>query len=158
SRPGAGRAPADRRGHARARARQSGALSGARGGRRLMLDDRLARTRPEVVRAALRRRHAGAEAEMRLDAWLALDARRRALAGERDALAAQGMAASERRAVEHALAEVEREARALLLALPNVPDARVPDGSTADANVDLRRWGQPPVFAFTPRPHWELGE
>jgi seryl-tRNA synthetase len=121
-----------------------------------MLDDRLARTRPEVVRAALRRRHAGAEA--RLDAWLALDARRRALAADRDAAASRGAPASERRAVERALAEVEREARATLLALPNLPDARVPDGATATANVELRRWGQPPAFAFTPRPHWELGE
>jgi seryl-tRNA synthetase len=122
-----------------------------------MLDDRLARTRPEVVRAALARRHAGAEAEARLEVWLALDARRRALAAERDALGRTAPAEA-RRALERALAEVEREARATLLALPNLPDVRVPDGATPAANVELRRWGQPPSFSFTPRPHWELGE
>jgi seryl-tRNA synthetase len=93
----------------------------------------------------------------RIDAWLALDARRRALAGARDTLA-RTAPADARRAADRALAEVERDARATLLALPNLPDARVPDGATPAANVELRRWGQPPAFAFTPRPHWELGE
>src|SRR5207248_856630 len=34
----------------------------------------------------------------------------------------------------------------------------VPVGSTAEQNVEVHRWGVPPKFGFTPKPHWELGE
>jgi len=34
----------------------------------------------------------------------------------------------------------------------------VPVGTTAEDNVEVRRWGAPPQFDFTPKPHWELGE
>jgi seryl-tRNA synthetase len=34
----------------------------------------------------------------------------------------------------------------------------VPEGHSAEDNVEVRRWGQPPQFGFTPKPHWELGE
>ena len=126
-----------------------------------MLDERLARERPEVVRAGLRRRHAGAPAEAALDAWLALDEQRRALAGERDRLAAavaSGTATRhERDAAQRALAQIATEARTYWLALPNLPDPRVPEGKDEQANVELRRWGEPPTFDFALRPHWELG-
>jgi seryl-tRNA synthetase len=39
-----------------------------------------------------------------------------------------------------------------------VPDADVPDGKDDTENVEVRRWGQVPQFAFAPRPHYELGE
>src|SRR5260221_8878100 len=126
-----------------------------------MLDDRLARERPDVVRAGLRRRHAGAAAETTLDAWRELDAKRRRLAAERDQLAlAVATGAATREAVEQAqraLAETERAARICLLALPNLPDARVPEGETAGENVEVRRWGAPRTFDFAPQPHLELG-
>ncbi len=126
-----------------------------------MLDDRLARERPDVVRAGLRRRHAGAAAETTLDAWRELDAKRRRLAAERDQLAlAVATGAATREAVEQAqraLAETERAARICLLALPNLPDARVAEGETAGENVEVRRWGAPRTFDFAPQPHWELG-
>jgi seryl-tRNA synthetase len=126
-----------------------------------MLDERLARERPEVIRAGLRRRHAGAPAEVALDAWLALDARRRAQAGERDRLAvAVAAGTAERRALDaaqRAVVEIERAARTIWLALPNLPDPRVPEGQDERGNVELRRWGEPPSFTFAPRPHWELG-
>jgi seryl-tRNA synthetase len=44
------------------------------------------------------------------------------------------------------------------LRVPNLPHASVPVGAGADDNVEVRRWGQPPEFSFTPRPHWEVGE
>ncbi len=31
-------------------------------------------------------------------------------------------------------------------------------GKTPEDNVEVRRWGTPPKFDFTPKPHWELGE
>ena len=48
--------------------------------------------------------------------------------------------------------------RDLLTNTPNVLDDSVPDGSDSDANVEVRRWGTPRTFDFTPRPHWEIGE
>ena len=52
----------------------------------------------------------------------------------------------------------EAELRQLLAGIPNIPHKSVPVGKTAEDNVEIRRWGQPPRFEFTPKPHWELGE
>ncbi|HZD31374.1 MAG TPA: serine--tRNA ligase, partial [Candidatus Angelobacter sp.] len=46
----------------------------------------------------------------------------------------------------------------ILTGIPNLPSDTVPVGADADANVEVRRWGTPPQFDFTPKPHWELGE
>jgi seryl-tRNA synthetase len=48
--------------------------------------------------------------------------------------------------------------RELLLTIPNVPHSSVPLGTSAADNVEVRRWGAPPAFNFTPKPHWEVGE
>ncbi len=45
-----------------------------------------------------------------------------------------------------------------LLRLPNLPAADVPRGKDSEDNVEVRSWGKPGKFAFTPLPHWELGE
>jgi seryl-tRNA synthetase len=61
------------------------------------------------------------------------------------------------RAIETELAAVERQRDARLLTIPNLPDESVPVGRSSDDNVEVRRWGQPPAFDFTPKPHWEIG-
>jgi seryl-tRNA synthetase len=45
-----------------------------------------------------------------------------------------------------------------MLTVPNVPHSSVLPGRDAASNIEVRRWGAPPKFAFTPRPHWEIGE
>ena len=45
-----------------------------------------------------------------------------------------------------------------MLTVPNRPHSSVPVGHEAAANVEVRRWGAPPKFDFTPRPHWEIAE
>ena len=45
-----------------------------------------------------------------------------------------------------------------LAALPNIPATDVPDGLDEHGNVELRRWGTPPEFPFTPKQHFDLGE
>jgi seryl-tRNA synthetase len=60
--------------------------------------------------------------------------------------------------LEGIVREVEAELEGLLLELPNLPDPSVPQGADADDNVEVRRWGTPPAFSFTPAPHWEIGE
>jgi seryl-tRNA synthetase len=47
--------------------------------------------------------------------------------------------------------------RTLLAGIPNIPHESVPTGKSADANVQVRCWGQPPVFDFEPKAHWDLG-
>ncbi|MGR3715342.1 MAG: serine--tRNA ligase, partial [Thermohalobaculum sp.] len=46
----------------------------------------------------------------------------------------------------------------LMLTIPNAPLDSVPDGDAEADNQELRRWGTPHTFAFTPKQHYELGE
>jgi seryl-tRNA synthetase len=61
-------------------------------------------------------------------------------------------------AMEKQAEEQDAEIRRLLANLPNLPHSSVPVGSSADDNVEVRRWGTAPKFDFAPKPHWELGE
>ena len=54
--------------------------------------------------------------------------------------------------------DLRHELDELLLRVPNVFHESVPVGETADDNVTIREWGTQPVFAFQPRPHYEIGE
>ena len=60
---------------------------------------------------------------------------------------------SEKRATDY-----DAQLRDILTGIPNLPDASVPVGHSPDDNIEIRRWGTPPQFDFTPQPHWELGE
>ncbi|EFO79582.1 seryl-tRNA synthetase [Oscillochloris trichoides DG-6] len=144
-----------------------------------MLDIKLIREQPDLVRAGLRRR---GDDPAQVDAILAVDERRRSLIKEVEVLKAERNAVSKEisklrdatereakisamRAVGDRIAELDQQANAaeaefqrLLLWLPNLPHADVPDGSTEHDNVVVRVEGQPRQFDFTPKPHWELGE
>ncbi len=45
----------------------------------------------------------------------------------------------------------------ILSGIPNMPHESVPAGRSAEENLEVRRWGLPPKFDFTPKPHWDLG-
>lgn len=55
------------------------------------------------------------------------------------------------RTVENRLAE-------LALRIPNLPHESVPSGQNASDNVEIRRWGDTAMPAFSPKPHWRIGE
>jgi seryl-tRNA synthetase len=59
---------------------------------------------------------------------------------------------------EQRVAQADEKFRSVLKGVPNLPHDSVPAGKTSDDNVEARRWGTPPKFDFTPKPHWELGE
>jgi seryl-tRNA synthetase len=59
------------------------------------------------------------------------------------------------RLTEEASAEDAR-LRDLLLTIPNLPHPDVPDGADENDNVELRRWGTPRSFDFTPREHFDI--
>lgn len=144
-----------------------------------MLDPRIIREKPELLRQKLRDRGAAFD----VDGLLNLEAERRRLLGELERLRARKNVLSEgvgrrKRAGEDAAALVAEAAGidpalkglteqhqkaqeqfdALLLTVPNLPHESVPVGPDATANREVRRWGEPRRFAFTPRPHWEVGE
>lgn len=45
-----------------------------------------------------------------------------------------------------------------LAGLPNLPEEGVPVGEDEEANEEVRGWGEPREFAFTPKDHSDLGE
>ena len=51
---------------------------------------------------------------------------------------------------------VDEELDRQLMVVPNLPLPDVPDGD-ATGNRVVRTWGTPATFAWTPRPHWDLG-
>ena len=53
--------------------------------------------------------------------------------------------------------EASAKLRDILAALPNLPDADVPQGEDEDDNVELERWGTPRSFDFKPREHSDIG-
>ena len=59
---------------------------------------------------------------------------------------------------EKSAQELEDNLRLLLAGIPNLPHESVPVGKSAEDNVEVRRWGIPPQFDFTPKAHWDLGE
>jgi seryl-tRNA synthetase len=150
-----------------------------------MLDIALVRRDPDRVRLSAQRR--GIDASF-VDEVLRLDAQYRSALAESERLKAEknrlsaeiGKAADKAAAArEHKpqldaiaaqIAQFDEQAkllgpdhadsplRALLAGTPNILDASVPDGRGEDENVEVRRWGTPATFEFTPRPHWELGE
>jgi seryl-tRNA synthetase len=125
----------------------------------------------------------GGDVATAVTAWRELDERRRKLQNELDTLRQQRNAANERMAKldkksaefaaardelralsatikenEATLGQVETDAAAHLLAVPNAPHASVPAGTSEADNPVLHTWGDKPSFSFQPRPHWELGE
>ena len=52
---------------------------------------------------------------------------------------------------------LQADLHALLMAIPNLPDASVPLGADEAGNVEQRRWGTVPVFDFVAKDHVDLG-
>jgi seryl-tRNA synthetase len=65
--------------------------------------------------------------------------------------------ADELKASAQRLDVIQAELSAMLMAVPNLPHDSVPVGADEGGNVELRRWGTPTAFAFTPRDHVDLG-
>ncbi|MDH5601541.1 MAG: serine--tRNA ligase [Gammaproteobacteria bacterium] len=59
---------------------------------------------------------------------------------------------------EKALAVVQDEMHEIAMGLPNIPDSSVPDGSSEDDNIEIRKWGTPKEFNFEVKDHVDLGE
>ena len=141
-----------------------------------MLDIKLIRENPELVRQALEKRGDS----FALDSILEIDGRYRSLLRQMEELRAQHNEASKQlsksqekppqriaqmRQLGEQISSLQQQTKAakanldsLLLELPNIPHPSVPLGRGADDNVVVRTWGKPREVSFKPLPHWELGE
>jgi seryl-tRNA synthetase len=59
--------------------------------------------------------------------------------------------------LEQEAAALETKFRDFLARVPNLPHESVPAGKDERDNVEIRRWGEPRQFSFTPKAHWDLG-
>ncbi len=73
-------------------------------------------------------------------------------------MAEVGGIGDELKANELALGTLQETLNAFLRVIPNIPHADVPNGKNADDNVEVRRFGTPRVFDFTPKDHTDIGE
>ena len=55
------------------------------------------------------------------------------------------------------LETIQQELTEFMAGLPNIPDASVPVGQSAEDNPVVRTWGNKPTFDFEPRDHADLG-
>ncbi len=55
------------------------------------------------------------------------------------------------------LEAIQADLQALLMALPNLPDASVPAGADETGNVEVKRWGTPQTYSFPVKDHVDLG-
>lgn len=72
-------------------------------------------------------------------------------------LAAVAKVGDDLKAAEARLKELQDDTNALLMIIPNIPDASTPDGKDEDDNVEIRQWGTKPVFDFVIKDHVDLG-
>ena len=142
-----------------------------------MIDLRLAREDPELVKAALARRGT----EPRIDELLEIDVRRRDAQTRLDALRSRQkqigkevprLEGDQRQKLLDELKDLSEEIKTLeaeedaasleltnlLVEVPNLPHGSVPEGATDDDNVEIRTWGLPPAFDFPVRDHLEIGQ
>ena len=143
-----------------------------------MLDPKVLRAQPELIAQQLARRGFVFD----LAQFQALEARRKQLQTETEQAQAERNAGSKRIGQakakgedvtpilesmdalkrrladnEQALSALQSEFETLLLGLPNLPHASVPDGKDEHANVEVRRWGEPRALANA-KDHADLGE
>jgi seryl-tRNA synthetase len=73
-------------------------------------------------------------------------------------IAEVGNLGDELKQAETELAEIQAKLDTLLMGVPNLPDTNTPDGKDENDNVEVRRWGEPRSFDFTPKDHVDVGE
>lgn len=78
------------------------------------------------------------------------DGKRKAFVEEMRALKASMQEEEER------LKKATQKWQALMLLVPNIPDISVPEGGSDADNVEVRSWGEKPLFAFEPKTHIDL--
>ncbi len=146
-----------------------------------MIDVRLIRENPEIVRRALEYRQMTSEL---LDEIVYLESKRREALqvveqkkAERNSISSEIARAkaskdenlsvslmdrakeisSEVKELDLQTSQIEEELKKKLLYLPNIPSSTTPVGKSEEDNVVVRMWGEPRKVDFEIRPHWDYG-
>lgn len=145
-----------------------------------MLDIKLIRTNPDLVKAGMKKRNKNMDEQ--IDEIIAIDAKRREINTRADNMKAKQNAVSkeipkikkeggdvsaimaemkqlsdEIKGCDAELAALEETQKNILLSIPNVPNESVPFGADENDNNEVRRWGTPREFGFEPKAHWDIG-
>jgi seryl-tRNA synthetase len=131
-----------------------------------MLDIKFIRDNLDLCKTAAKNKNRDVD----WDGLLALDDKRRELIGtseklreERNKLTRDDQVRGksikqELKTIEEELRGVEDKFGILMLTVPNVPDKSVPVGKDASGNVEVKKWGKVPKFAFEAKDHIELAK
>ncbi|MEO6536536.1 MAG: serine--tRNA ligase [Candidatus Paceibacterota bacterium] len=140
-----------------------------------MLDIHFIRENADLVKAGAAKKHI----EVDIDRLLTVDEERKTLRQKMDDRKAEQnrmsttiqLASGEEkerliesmRFVKEGFVELEEkynkaleEWQKLMLTVPNLPDMSVPEGESDTDNQEIKKWGEPQAFAFTPKDHIEL--
>lgn len=145
-----------------------------------MLDIKLIRENPDLVKAAMKSRNKDMDALV--DEVLAIDVQRRELMTKTDAMKQEQNSASKQipqikkaggdiseimarmneikekvKANDAEIAELDKKQKTIMYEFPNVPNSTVPLGKDDSENVEIRRYGEPRSFGFEPKAHWDIG-
>jgi seryl-tRNA synthetase len=74
------------------------------------------------------------------------------------AIAEMKQVSTEIKSLDERANQLDDQLREIMKRMPNLPHSSVPVGTSAEENQEVRRWGTPREFTFTPKPHWEIGE
>ncbi len=143
-----------------------------------MLDIKFVRSQPEQVRQGMAKRNA----KVPLDDFLKLDEERRkalveveqlknkrnTVSKEVGRLKSQGQDASAYikemqevgdriQKLDGEVREIEGKLEDILMVIPNIPHESVPVGPDETGNQEIRKWGEPRKFDFSPKTHDEVG-
>lgn len=143
-----------------------------------MLDIKILRQNPELIKDALKKRNN----DLDITPAIELDQKRREIltdveqrkakqneinkkipqmkkAGENtDEIFAQMREISnEIKADDEKVREIDQELRNFMLRIPNIPNAQVPVGADDSENVEIRKFSEPRKFDFEPKAHWDIG-
>ena len=145
-----------------------------------MLDIKLIRENPDLVKAAMKSRNKDMDALV--DEVLAIDVERRELMQVTDAMKQEQNAASKQipqikkaggdiseimarmneikekvKDNDAAITELDKKQKTIMYEFPNIPNSSVPLGKDDSENVEIRRYGEPRNFDFEPKAHWDIG-
>lgn len=144
-----------------------------------MLDIKLIRSNPDLVKKALEKRQENID----IDKLLKMDEQKRGLLYEVEQLKNEQNVTSKKipaykkegkdvselmkemkelsdkiKAFDTEIRELDKEITTILLRIPNIPNETVPMGYSDEENVEVRKWGTPRTFDFEPKAHWDIGE
>ncbi len=145
-----------------------------------MLDIKVIRENPDMVKAAMKTRNKDMDACV--DEVLAIDAQRREISSKTDALKNEQNTASREipkikkeggdisaimarmneikeiiKNNDAQISELEEKQQKIMYEFPNIPNKEIPVGKDDSDNVEIRRWSEPTKFDFEPKAHWDIG-